>query len=341
MRIKNKKKNYLLPAALIGILNLALLLYLKYFLNGLTSKQLRFDYFGNIIAFFISAAFIIGILVLRYSNKNVDPNRALFILSLQILYTLSLLLILIINKSDLLDSGGFLFHFPLKKVYVGFLFVFGGIISIYTPIFIWGLIIGPENLYEIRALVKTAVVILLFLVLSLSYVWNVRAFDENKLNGKKYEFGCIPGAAVYSKNKPSPIFEARIRKAFELYQKGTIKNIILTGGSAPGETSESEAAHRYLKNLDVPDKYIRLENQSSTTTLQIKYLFEEIVKSENQEPVLIVSDGFHLTRINEIAKFFDIKVVGVASDYSMSFDKAIFYRTRESVALLLFWFFAV
>ena len=165
-----------------------------------------------------------------------------------------------------------------------------------------------------------------------------KSFDyAEKITEKEYDYGCIPGAAVWKKNKPSPIFEARIRKALELYRKNYYKKIILTGGNAPGEISEAEAAQKYLVNLGVNKKDIILEKETSTTSEQIKYL----KKYFSNKKILIVSDGFHLSRITQIAKFFNLKVEGVSSDYTMTLEKAIYYRTRETVALLMFWLFAI
>jgi vancomycin permeability regulator SanA len=318
-----------------------MLLYLKYYINGLPVAEFRLDYIGNIINLIVSASLILGIVLLYFQKKNMERGRILFLLSMQILLAVSLALIFLNTKFSIVNPSGYLLNFPLKKVYAGILFIFGGLISLYSLLFVWGMLIGPENLFEIRTLVRTVALILLFLIFSLFYVWNVRIYDEKKIGNSVYDYGCVPGAAVYSKGNPSPIFEARIRKAFVLYQKGAVKKIILTGGHAPGEISESEAAYKYLRKLDLPIKNLKLETESSTTSLQIKFLYEEYWNSKTAKPIVVISDGFHLTRILEISRFFNVNVVGVSSDYSMSLDKTIFYRTRESVALLLFWFFAI
>ncbi|MFA7228774.1 MAG: YdcF family protein [Melioribacteraceae bacterium] len=341
MKTRNKTAVYYLILAILGIINLAVLLYLKYYLNGLPVNEFRFDYAGNILNLCLTGFFLIGIVILQFGKKNVDGRRIIFLLSLQILLSISFALIILLAKFNLINPAGSILNFPMKKVYVGILFISGGLISLYSLLFIWGLILGPENLFEIRTLVRTGAIIILFLIFSLFYVWNVTIYDDNKIGNTVYDFGCIPGAAVYSNSKPSPIFEARIRKAFRLYQKGSIKMIILTGGNAPGEISESQAAYKYLRNLDLPIKNLRIETESSTTTLQIKFLYDEYWNSKTVKPIVVISDGFHLTRIIEISKFFNVKVIGVSSEYSMSLDKTIFYRTRESVALLLFWFFAI
>ncbi len=325
----------------VVFVNLLILLYLKYHLNGIPISELRLDYMGNILNLAVTAVLFTGILFHFFYKKKLDKKKLIFLVMLQFFITLSMGLIYLNAKVDLVSSTSYLFNFPARKVYAGFLFIIGELFQLYSLLYVWGLIFNSENIFEIRTLVRMVALIFLLLIFSLLYVWNVSNYDEKKIENTVFEYGCIPGAAVWSHGKPSPIFEGRIRKAFELYKKGQIKQIILTGGNAPGEISESEAAYKYLKNLKVPEKSLQLETQSSTTTLQIRYLYKKYFGLQNQKPILIISDGFHLTRIIQIAKYFNVNVVGVASGYTLSFDKTIFYRSRESVALLLFWFFAI
>ena len=115
----------------------------------------------------------------------------------------------------------------------------------------------------------------------------------------------------------------------------------MTGGNAPGEITEAEAAYKYLINLRVNPKNIVIENETSTTTEQVKFIKSSRLSNDDENKILVISDGFHLTRVLQICKFFKVPAMGVSSDYSLSFEKTIFYRTREGIALLLFWFFAI
>ena len=317
------------------------LLFLKYDQNNFSIVNFRIDYAGNILSIMIAVFTIIACSLVMKNKRKLDSRKINVLVALQIISILALIFVLFVQKINVINSNGYIFSFPAKKVYVGFLFVLSSISQIYCMIYLLGIIIGSENYYEVRTLLRTLFTILILMVFSLLFVWNVKEFDQAKLANSKFEYGFVPGAAVYNKGKPSPIFEARIKKAYILFSQGIINKIILTGGKAPGEISEAESAYNYLKNLGVPVKDMIAENHSSTTTEQIKYLKNSILSGNQNEKVLLISDGFHLTRVIEIAKFFKIKAIGVSSDYSMSFSKTIFYRTRESVALLLFWFFAI
>jgi vancomycin permeability regulator SanA len=336
---RNNRPVYIIP--FLAIIYLLGLLILKYHLNNLRLSEFRIDYIGNILNILITLLIVAAGVVLSTGKKNFDGRKANLILAFQIVSLLSLVFVFFQHKLDLINSNSYLYNYPAKKVFVGFLFVLSELLQIYSMIYLWGIIIGSDNFLELRTFARTIIAVVILLVFSLLFVWNVKVYDETKLGKTKYDYGLIPGAAVYSKGEPSPIFEARIKKALELYREGAIKNILLTGGKAPGEISESESAFNYLTKLGVPKRNIIVENRTSTTSEQIKYLRNEILSLKNNNTVLIISDGFHLSRIIQIAKFFKIKTIGVSSDYSMSLSKTIFYRARESVASLLFWFFAI
>ncbi|MCL4550811.1 MAG: YdcF family protein [Bacteroidetes bacterium] len=341
MKARRRNRSSLTALLILTIVNLLVLLFLKYFLNGLLLTEFRIDYIGNILDVAVTILFLIGLGIFSYKKKTADNKKVSLLLSFQILIIISYVLIVFVEKANFINLSGYLFGFPIKKVYVGFLFISGELLQLYSLIYVWSVSFGAENLIGVRAIVRTAALVILLLVFSLSFVWNVRAFSEKKIEGNTFEYGCVPGAAVWSHGKPSPIFEGRIRKTLDLYRKEKIKKIILTGGRAPGEISESEAAFNYLVNLEVPKEIITLETQSSTTTDQIKFLRTSFFDVQKEKPILVISDGFHLSRIIQISKFFKVNTVGVASDHSLSVGKTLFYRARESVALLLFWFFAI
>ena len=341
MKKRSLNSASLLSVGLFAAVYFVLVIYLKYDLSNLSIREFRLDFIGNALNLLILILQVVAVTIFTYSKKNIDKRKKIFLLLLSIISILLLICVGLVAKLNILHTEKLIFNFPLKKVYMGFFFIFSFIIQIYILIYAWGIILGNESIFELRSLVRTVVAIIILMIFSLVYVWNVKLFSNSKLDEKKFDYGFVPGAAVYSKGKPSPLFEARIRKALEVYRKGAIKNIIVTGGNAPGEISEAVAAQRYLVNLGVNKKNIVYENHSSTTTEQISYLRMNFSFQAEKDSVLIISDGFHLSRTIQIAKFYKINSIGIASDYSLSFEKTIFYRTRESIALLLFWLFAI
>lgn len=328
-------------AGLLGVLYFFFLIYLKYHLNGISVRQIRFDYIGNVMNGVLAFSLLAAVVGTYFVKRSLETKRILFINTLLTLSLALLLAVYMLAKLNFLNTDKLVFNFPLKKVYMGAAYILSFSFQFYSSLYLWSWIAKSESLLELRSLVRSALGVIVLMVFSLIFVWNVKAYSQERIENRTFLYGCIPGAAVYSKGRPSPIFEARIRKALELYRKKIIKNMILTGGKAPGELTEAETAKRYLVNLGVAQKNIEIENRSSTTTEQIEYLSRKFGGENSQDSVLIVSDGFHLSRITQIARFYRVNSVGVASDYTLSFEKTIFYRTRESIALLLFWFFAI
>ncbi len=341
MKSRSKNNSWIILLATLAAVNLLVLLILKYYLNGLSLLEFRIDYIGNVLNLVITFLFLVGLGTCVIRKKNPDVKKVSLLLSFQMIVTISLVFIFAVEKLNIINLTGYLFSFPIKKVYVGFLFILGELIQIYSMVYLWGLVFNPESLLGVRSIVRTAAAVAILMIFSLLYVWNVKIYSEEKLPSAVFEYACVPGAAVWGRGKPSPILEGRIRKALDLYRKNRIKKIILTGGHAPGEISESEAAYKYLSNLEVPKEVMILETQSTTTTDQIKFLRNNFYEQQKIQPILMISDGFHLSRVTQISKFFKVSTLGVASDHSPSFSKTLFYRARESVGLLLFWLFAI
>lgn len=155
---------------------------------------------------------------------------------------------------------------------------------------------------------------------------------------REYDFAVILGAAVVKKNKPSAMLKGRIAKGIELYRRGLATKIICTGGNAPGEIPEAEAEKRMLIEHEIPERDILYEGKTSTTLEQILYLKNLNVQ---QKKFMIVSDAFHLARINDMCKFMGVQGVPVASGLKISSGKLFYYKLRESVALLLFRLFGI
>ena len=126
----------------------------------------------------------------------------------------------------------------------------------------------------------------------------------------------------------------------ELLNNKRIFKIQLTGSNAPGEISEARTAYNYGLNLGIKKHLMLIEENTTTTTEQILFIKNQFPRSHGTT-VLIISDQFHLTRALEICKFYNVKGVAVASDYDLVWKKLLYYRFRESVALLLFWLFAI
>jgi len=112
---------------------------------------------------------------------------------------------------------------------------------------------------------------------------------------RRADVAIVLGAAAYG-DKPSPVFEQRIAHAVDLYRKGTVKKIILTGGYGDGaQFSESEVARRYAIEQGVPERDLFLEKKSRTTLDNLR-MARDLMKEHGCRDALIVSDPLHMER---------------------------------------------
>ncbi|MFH1192668.1 MAG: YdcF family protein [bacterium] len=116
----------------------------------------------------------------------------------------------------------------------------------------------------------------------------------------------VLGAAQWN-GIPSPVLKARLDHAFSLFKKGFSSEFILTGGIGEKESiSEAQAGKDYLIKNGVDSKDIFIE-ESGRTSLQSLIEVDRIMGEQNFKSIILVSDGFHMTRIKKMSKDLEIK----------------------------------
>ena len=111
----------------------------------------------------------------------------------------------------------------------------------------------------------------------------------------------VMGAAQYV-GHPSPVLRARLDHALGLWHRSLAREVILTGGAGPGDTtSEAAVGRRYMLQRGVPDSAIRLENQGRTTSESLHGVVR-LMEHEADKSVILVSDPFHSLRLEIVAR---------------------------------------
>jgi uncharacterized SAM-binding protein YcdF (DUF218 family) len=108
------------------------------------------------------------------------------------------------------------------------------------------------------------------------------------------------GAAEYD-GRPSPVYRARLDRAFQLYKRGIAPLIITLGGDGGDAYSEGGVGRQYLIGKGVPEQEIIAETQSRNTEESAKRI-AVIARTNGLRRLVIVSDGTHLFRIHEICE---------------------------------------
>lgn len=149
--------------------------------------------------------------------------------------------------------------------------------------------------------------------------------DVNEV--RKADAAIILGAAVWE-DKPSLVFEERIKHGISLYKNGYVDKLIFTGGKGENSAnSESSVARRYAIENSVPETDIFIEEVSKITQENIMFA-SKIAEENNISTVLIVSDPLHMKRAMLMCK--DYKLTAFSSPTQTSM-----YKTIKSKSMFL------
>ena len=111
----------------------------------------------------------------------------------------------------------------------------------------------------------------------------------------------VLGAAQYN-GRPSPVLQARVDHAIQLYHRGLAQRVLFTGGVGAGDTlSEAEVARRYAVRRGVPDEHIIVERQGMTSAQSVGFA-AALMQAEGLRSALVVSDSYHMLRLELLAR---------------------------------------
>jgi vancomycin permeability regulator SanA len=337
---KIKKNNHFdflsIVAIVIVIIQLLIIFFVKYKIQNLPLVNFRLGYVGNLLNLIFSIILILGLIVNIFLTSRIS-NKTIF--SYIFMMTLFLLAGIINSFVKFPLPKIYMFDHQFRDVLTGFLFSSYQFANFIFLSALWLKITGKKSLIFLNASVDSIIIIILFFVFAFVYV--NRSKTVSKLNISRDKVAVVLGAAVWSNNIPSPMLSSRAEKAFELYKHGFVNKIQVTGGNAPGELSEAEVALLYLIQRGVDTKDIWLENKTMNTAEQVRYVKEELINKKKLMNIVFISNKYHLTRINEICSFYNIKASIEPSNLNLSFNSNVYYKLRESIALLVFWFFAL
>lgn len=120
----------------------------------------------------------------------------------------------------------------------------------------------------------------------------------------------VLGAAQYN-GWPSPVLQARLEQAVDLYRAGVAPFVIVTGGKRAGDwITEAGAAMIWVERAGIPSSAILIENRGRTT-LQSLDAVAQILRDHGLTSAVFVSDRTHMLRVLRIAT--DLRIVAWGS----------------------------
>ena len=132
-------------------------------------------------------------------------------------------------------------------------------------------------------------------------------------------------------NMPSEVFSARLNHGIELYKSRKVFKILITGGKgSKNRLSEAEAGKNYAIKTGVPAEDILTETHSISTFENFTFS-KSILKENNLETVLVVSDPYHMSRAMKMANDNSYKAYASPTPFTRfkSTDSKIFFVLME------------
>lgn len=325
--------------SLVAILNLLLLYYLKYSNHNLSISNFDLLTLGNFINLMFVLLIILGAAITYLQKIKISMTATWLLLALMNLF---LLCAMIINLINIPSREYYLLSLSLTQVLLITAFVLFQFFQLFLMLIFWLNILKIEKVVYLRSAVNSIFAGTALLIVTFIFI-NTRPLSKSDFIRTKNDsdIAIVLGAAVWSDNKPSPTLASRVDKAIELYRQGIVNKIQLTGGNAPGELSEAEVSLKYILGKGIDRNDVWIEKSTTSTIEQVRFIKNNLTKEKQVNSVIVISDIYHLQRVREICRFYDVKADVAASDLKLKTDKIIFYQLRECIALLLFWLFAL
>lgn len=140
----------------------------------------------------------------------------------------------------------------------------------------------------------------------------------------------VLGAGLEKNGEPSDILKDRLITAYDLVEKSSPQNLILSGAKKGRKASEVKVMQEFLLKLEVKEEMIHCDENGFSTFHSLVNL-----KSANcPQPITIITQNFHLARALFIATLLGLDCSGyVANKLSFSRLKIIAWYLREVFAL--------
>ncbi len=323
-----------------SLINLLIVFLVKYDLNSISIRSFDITNVGILFPIALQAIFLIILFISLFIKTEYSSTTKALLFLMSIISLVLLVFGYLHHKFNLHFLDEYLFGYPGQRIITGISLSGGFFIQVYLSILLFNLLFTQNYISYVRSLL-IAVLLLVIIFVSVFVFTTVQEFRVANVKPGSNNIAVVLGAAVWQYDQPSPIFKGRIEKANQLFRSKRIYKIQLCGGSAPGEVSEARAALEYAIKLGIRRHAILIEEETSTTAEQIKYIRTHLALNPNFNDIFIISDQFHLARVKEICKFFGVKAIGIQSDYNLNWEKLLYYRFRETVALINFWIFAL
>jgi uncharacterized SAM-binding protein YcdF (DUF218 family) len=167
---------------------------------------------------------------------------------------------------------------------------------------------------------------------------------------EEYDYGIVMGGMINLRSDEENILFSnnndRLLNTLDLYSKGIIKKILISGasGSLTSELKEAEILKRYLIKIGIPESCVLAENSSKNTYENAIYCEKILTKIHSSKDIncLIITSDYHMRRSlacfkktslnihpyvkKPIIKHFDLEYIIVPQSYALFSWKVLLHE---------------
>ncbi len=124
----------------------------------------------------------------------------------------------------------------------------------------------------------------------------------------------VLGNTVRPDGVPSPRLAARLDRCLELWRDGTVRAVIVSGGTGKEGVPEATAMARYLIERGIPSQQVILDNEGVDTDATAKNA-ADLMRAQGYQSAIVVSQWFHIPRAKLAMSKHGIKAGGAHPDW--------------------------
>jgi len=170
-----------------------------------------------------------------------------------------------------------------------------------------------DRFLRVRRLVRFGILVLLA---SFIFIESLLLYNTKDPLPSRVDYLIILGAGLNGDKLSWTLWE-RVDKGLRILQVNKDMRVVVSGGKGPGEwITEAEAMQRYLVEKGIAKERIIKEEQSTSTMENFRYsreILEQQSSYEPSEPVLVITNDFHMFRSKILARRNGLNPVGVPS----------------------------
>lgn len=179
--------------------------------------------------------------------------------------------------------------------------------------------------------------VLLFVAVVLPCAWTYLRFQsrvhDDLASVPSAPVAIVFGAGLQSNGEPSPLLAHRIDAAIELYRRGKVQTLLMSGDSRAANYDEVGAMRRYAIARGVPTAKIKLDRYGLRT-------YDSAYRARSLFGVtraVLVTQRYHMPRALYLANLLGIDAAGYVAGHD-AYAQQDYYEAREAAALVVAWY---